>query len=367
MSSGPTEERQFELAWGDHNVKPCLWVRGWSSAELSALARTDLARLDQRLAVFPADVVQEAGDPRALQPIAGRYVLDGDAVGFIPRFPFVDGLRYAVVLEAGWSRPEVLTILRPDRAEPPTTTVTAIYPSTTVVPVNLLKLYVHFSAPMSEGWAPRAIQMIRAETGEPLQDPFVLMEPELWDPDRRRLTVLLDPGRIKRGLVPNAEAGYPLVEGTDVILRVDASFQDAASRPLMESFERRYQVGPELRARIDPRAWKLSPPAADTRERLDVVFDRPLDHALLHRCLAVSDAAGQRVAGRILVGSEERCAAFEPDAPWQSGSYVLTIDPLLEDLAGNSVVRVFDRDLTQPEDDPSDETEVVLGFRCDPA
>ena len=66
---------------------------------------------------------------------------------------------------------------------------------------------------MSEGFAARGVQVLRADSGQPLQGVFLTMDPELWDPERRRLTLLLDPGRIKRGLVPNLEAGYPLNEG----------------------------------------------------------------------------------------------------------------------------------------------------------
>jgi hypothetical protein len=35
----------------------------------------------------------------------------------------------------------------------------------------------------------------------------------------------------------------------------------------------------------------------------------------------------------------------------------------LEDLAGNSVSRVFDRDLTRPEDQPRQTRPVILAFR----
>ena len=34
-----------------------------------------------------------------------------------------------------------------------------IFPTAGELPVNLLRLYVHFSGPMSEGWANRAVQV----------------------------------------------------------------------------------------------------------------------------------------------------------------------------------------------------------------
>jgi len=40
------------------------------------------------------------------------------------------------------------------------------------------------------------------------------------------------------------------------------------------------------------------------------------------------------------------------------------VDPRLEDLAGNSLIRVFDRDLTRAEDAPADARHVAIDFYC---
>src|SRR5205823_4946906 len=108
---------------------------------------------------------------------------------------------------------------------------------------------------------------------------------------------LLDPGRIKRGLVPNQEASYPLTEGVAIVVRMDASFRDAAGRPLRAGTERRYGVGPSIRSRVDPTAWRFDSPHAGSTEPLTVTFDRPLDHALLEHSLSVHDAAGASLEG----------------------------------------------------------------------
>src|SRR5262249_20643476 len=164
------------------------------------------------------------------------------------------------------------------------------------LPVNQLRLYLHFSTPMSEGWADRAVQVRRAADDEPLDGVF-LGGPELWDREHRRLTLLLDPGRIKRGLVPHEHLGYPLVEGTPIVLAVDPAFRDAEGRPLRTGTTRRYDVGPAVRARIAPVAWDLSRPTAGSTQPLTVRFDRPLDHALLAHSLRVTDAAGRPLPG----------------------------------------------------------------------
>jgi hypothetical protein len=40
----------------------------------------------------------------------------------------------------------------------------------------------------------------------------------------------------------------------------------------------------------------------------------------------------------------------------------VVVDPRLEDLAGNSLIRVFDRDLARAEDAPTDARQVAIDF-----
>src|SRR5258708_11141651 len=119
---------------------------------------------------------------------------------------------------------------------------------------------------------------------------------ELWDADRRRITVLLDPARIKRGLAVHRQAGYPLRPGERFRLIVDDGFRDSAGAPLRAPAERRYQAGGDERRRGEPGRWALSAPARGTTDPLRVTSDRPLDHGLLSRCPPVTGPGGQAVA-----------------------------------------------------------------------
>ena len=97
-------------------------------------------------------------------------------------------------------------------------------------------------------------------------------EHELRDASRRRLTVLLDPARIKRGLAGHREAGYPLRPGEPFRLVVDSGFRDAQGLPLRAGAHRRYGVGGEERRHVDPASWVLTVPPAGTSEPLQVAF-----------------------------------------------------------------------------------------------
>jgi hypothetical protein len=302
--------------------------------------------------VLPADVVAAGG---AYQATAGRLERGGDGVRFVPRFPFLAGTEYAVLVDG--VETGRIALAPPG---PGTTAVVAIHPTAARVPLNLLRLYVRFSTPMSEG-AARAVTVRRADTGEPLEHVFLPPEPELWDPARTRLTLLLDPGRIKRGLRPHEEAGYPLVEGVAIVVDVAADVaRDAGGRVLRHGGSRRYDVGPPLRSRVDPADWRCTAPQPGTTEPLAVSFDRPLDRALLERCLDVLDRHGEPVAGDVAVAPGEDEWRFRPAEPWGAGPHALSVDTTLEDVAGNSVRRVFDRDLDRRDDDPLDEARVVV-------
>ena len=89
-----------------------------------------------------------------------------------------------------------------------------------------------------------------------------------------------------------------------------------------------------------------------------------MDHALLEHSLWVNDGAGIPLEGRISTDPEEKSWRFRPLSPWKDGRHLLIVDPRLEDLAGNSLIRVFDRDLTREEDTPADSRLVGIEFTC---
>lgn len=325
------------LTWGHHG-RGCLHI---ADSLLHTAPFVDFGSTR----VLPSSLAEGGG---ALPGMAGRLSRVEGGACFEPRYPFVEGTRYSAIDTWNGTARLLGSITRPAPLAVPTTRVEAICPAVAEVPFNLLKLYVEFSAPMSEGFAIASVSVWR-DGVEKLEGVF-LDGPELWDRERKRLTMLLDPGRIKRGLVPHEEAGYPLVEGDTIEVRVAETFTDAAGAPLVAPRTVRYVVIPAMRTRVEPAKWQRSMPPAGSIEPLIVTFDRPLDHALVRRCIAVRREEGARIAGIAEPSADDTGWSFAPASRWRPGRYLLAIQTYLEDLSGNSVRRVFDRDLDNPDD-----------------
>jgi hypothetical protein len=112
----------------------------------------------------------------------------------------------------------------------------------------------------------------------------------------------------------------------------------------------------------NPADWKLNPPSAATRDALTILFPEPMDHGLLGRVIAVV-RDGEPLPGRVRISDEERCWQFTPDGPWTSGEYCVTVQTILEDLAGNNLKRPFEVDLLHPLERAVAPEAVSLPFR----
>ena len=286
-----------------------------------------------------------------LPAVVGNYTIQGQVVRFTPRYPFRPGLTYRVESnplaglpgESGLRGVRRITIPAAPPTEP--TRVTAIYPSADVLPENQLRFYIHFSAPMARGEAFNNIQLIRPDGQQDMAAFFEITGEELWDPSQQRLTVLFDPGRVKKGLSPRLEQGPILHEGKKYTLVINERWPDAVGNPLATKVEKRFTAGPPIETAIDHKQWRILPPAAGTRDPLAIEFPQPLDHALLRRTITIHTKADAPISGDVTITKNERRFEFRPDSPWSPGSYSLLIDTVLEDTAGNRIDRPFEVDV----------------------
>lgn len=279
-----------------------------------------------------------------VQPLAGTYEAENHLLTFRPRFPIEAGMHYHAVFQLPSNVRAEASFDGPPRAANPVTRVDRIYPSADVLPDNALRLYIYFSAPMSRGEAWDHIHLIDADRGRPVERPFLELEQELWNQTNQCLTVLFDPGRIKRGLVPATTVGPAVVEGRRYKLVIDREWKDARGVRMVEPFEKSFRGGPSDRIPPDPKKWRVMAPGAGTTDALVITFPKPMDYVLLQRMVGVFDVRGE-VAGSIAVDRNETEWRFSPRTPWRSGRYRITADNTLEDISGNHLDRPFDVDI----------------------
>ena len=290
----------------DDGTLPALW--GDCRVESGALL------FKPRHALAPNVVLEARLDTAELSRVAGGKRTD------------VGGLRYVV-----------------PGADAAATVVASVSPSGDEVPANLLRIYVEYSAPMSLAGIDRHVRLVDG-AGREIAQAFVETRDGLWDPERRRLTLFVHPGRQKRGVALGEALGPPLAPGATVQLVIDRSARDADGRPLAAPFERSWRVGPPVRTALDPASWRVAAPEGP-REALVVEAERPLDRALVLRLARVIDpASGLEIAGEVALDPGERVLRFVPRSAWDAGArYELRIDAALEDPSGNRVGQPFER------------------------
>jgi hypothetical protein len=204
-------------------------------------------------------------------------------------------------------------------------------------------LYVEFSAPMEDGWAQKHVRLLD-EKGTTVNGAFLQLDEELWDAAHRRLTLLFDPGRIKRGLRTNLEQGAPLVEGHQYRVEIDTGWRSAAGASLASRFEHPLTVGAFDATSPNPDRWTVSALRAGSEDPVVVRFDEPLDHALALRMLTVVDSADQPMLGVVTLAGGDTVWHFAPGSAWRASRLTLLVKTALEDPAGNSIARAFDSD-----------------------
>lgn len=327
-------------------------VTGVPPKTIESLSDAELSTADWKR-IFSISVDQPDLTRAIEQPaMAGKYTIDGSAINFAPRFPLSPGNAYRATFYPR-ALPDSIQLSKnaisrlfespmPENTQP--TSVTAIYPSTNVLPENLLKFYVHFSAPMSGDRVHRHIQLINEKTG-PVELPFLELDDALWNIDMTQLTLFIDPGRIKREVKPLEDIGPSLLAGLAYQLVIDQNWLDANGNRLSETYAKPFEVEAPDRSAPAIEQWKLTLPTSTTRNPLVVNFGESMDYALAQRMIRLETDRGQEIHGFVSLGEQETEWRFVPDEPWSSGKYELAVQSTIEDLAGNNIGKLFEVDL----------------------
>ena len=208
-----------------------------------------------------------------------------------------------------------------------------VHPAGSFVPENLLRIELRFPRAQRVPFDINQVKLLDS-TGLPIQDAF--LDLTLPSADGRRVTILMNPGRVKTGVRPNLAMGRALHAGSTVRLVVEGP--SAGPHPVVKewvvtAFEPR---GPQ------PTRWRLSAPRLHTRDALIVSLRAPITSSA-EGLIAVSDASGRRVEGHTNLSDGDTVWRFTPDTPWQNGPHAVVTHPDLEDPAGNRICAAFEQ------------------------
>jgi hypothetical protein len=210
-----------------------------------------------------------------------------------------------------------------------------IFPEAEVLPANTLRFYLHFPRP-GEAHFDRDHLWLLDEEQQAVREPFLVLSQELWSVDGRRLTVLMEPGRIKRGLGADPSHEPALVVGRTYSLVVTALGQTARHT---------FRVGDPVLEAVDETRWRLVSPTAGSLDPAVVHFGRVMDAALCEDEIGVLTPSGDVVQTRVSLTPDGTAARLIPSNPWRAGEHHLVVSERLEDVCGNRLGEALDHDL----------------------
>jgi len=248
--------------------------------------------------------------------------------------------------------------------------VEEVYPTTSQIPENILRFYVYFSEPIKDGSTIKSIHIFNEDNVEVnLYDAdssatgiFLETLEELWSPDYQRITLILDPGRVKTGLDANLELGRSFESGKKYTMEIDTEIEALSGEKLVKKFRKEFEVISEDRIPPNDDNWKIVIPKENTFDPLRIEFNDILDHAQMISFIRVYDSSNSSLEGEVKFKNNESIWEFYSNSKWEKGNYSIKVDVRLEDLAGNNIQGKFDRDIQTDDLQYLDQKEIVLEF-----
>ena len=300
-------------------------------------------RFDGNVVVMTATDGKLTVRPKGGKPLLGHMDKANGRIQFTPQFPLLTGETYEAVFTDSTGQQIVLEHTIAIKA--PVPQFKAIYPSTSRLPANHLKFYLHFSEPMQKGKIFKHFKITDLTSGLPVEKPF--RETELWSANSKRLTLWLHPGRQKTGVNLNVDLGPILMPHRRYALEISAQWKSQAGMALKQNACKQFATTAADRTQPDIRHWKITPPRSRSRTALQLTFPAPLDSALLLNLFTIQDPNGREISGVVQVSRNETQWSFTPMNQWPSGDFRVRVDWELEDLAGNNLLRLFEMDVAR--------------------
>ncbi len=292
-------------------------------------------------------------------PVFASVLYQGDTLTLTPTYSLSPGETYEARVTTSDGKISERKFYHHPAPEAAAPRVIRVLPDTGKVPANLLKFYLEFDQPMREGIEIfDKIHLIDLATHTEVDSPW--RRQELWSPNGKRLTLWIHPGRIKQGVNLRTELGPVLFPDRKYELILDETIQTPDGRKLEKSFRHTFETTAEDRTLLDMSSWEILAPQTP-RSPLVINTKKALDPWLATRHMVIlhhgkeipTTMTWDLSQTRFELISEQsnrvQSATQQGTIPssWISGDYSIRIDEFLEDLAGNTALRVFDTDLSK--------------------
>ncbi len=272
--------------------------------------------------------------------VAGSWKTEEGIITFTPFVPLDFNTDY-VVTYLGNLLLNLRTPVNPSESP----SLLAIHPTPDTLPENLLKIQLVFDREMQSGQSSKYVAIYEVGNEKKLENVFLDLSPELWNTRGDTLTLWLNPGRIKRDLIPNRQEGNPLEQGKSYKITVNTGWMSARGKPLEFAGSKTFYVSGADREYINPGEWTLTIPKAGTKETLQIKVNEPLDLMSAPPAIEIRHNNGKQLKGKVWLSNEQNIIYFKPINNWNTGRYSILIGDKLEDIAGNRMTRLFDEDL----------------------
>jgi hypothetical protein len=210
-----------------------------------------------------------------------------------------------------------------------------ISPEAKVLPANTLRFYIHFSRPGEAHFDREQLRLINEE-GQVVPDPFLVLSQELWSHDGSRLTVLMEPGRIKRGMGEDPSHEPAFVVGRTYSLVITALGQTARHT---------FRVSDPVLEAIEETGWRIVSPNVGSLDPAILHFDRVMDAALCEDEIGMMTTSGEVVQTHVSLSPDGTTMEFIPKRPWSAEEHSFVVSDRLEDVCGNRLGEALDHDI----------------------
>lgn len=273
--------------------------------------------------------------------ILGSYSQNDTETYFIPILPFQKNSHYTIVYNN-----EIFPFTLALESSYNHLQIQALYPNSDTLPSNFLKWYVQFSKPINPSKVYDHITLINNRDMTKVDRALLPLETPLLSDDGTLLTLWIEPGRQKRGLGPNKRLGGVLIPNESYTLIIDKNLKDRQGIPMEINFKHSFTVTTSDRTKPSITTWELQPPLANTKAPLVIQFMELLDYGSLQNSLHIVDLSGKKIEGQFTIQSNQNKIIFSPLNYWIKNTYKLKYKPIIEDVSGNNLERLFDQDIT---------------------